>query len=128
LIRNKAILDLASHDGRWSFAAHHAGARSVLGGEMRDRLVRTARETLALYGVGDDKVSFIRGDVDQVLIGLKPGLYDTAFCFGYFYHAINHMHLIAELALLNVSCIIIDTKIFDSPTNISDPRRTGDSA
>lgn len=35
LFRGKRVLDIASHDGRWSFAALHAGAKHVTGIEIR---------------------------------------------------------------------------------------------
>src|ERR1017187_9318082 len=50
MIRGKCVLDLASHDGRWSFAALKAGATKVVGIEARDHLVQAARSNLHEYG------------------------------------------------------------------------------
>src|SRR5262249_22037325 len=44
------VLDIASHDGRWSFAALKAGAASVVGIEGRPELVANANETFEQYG------------------------------------------------------------------------------
>src|SRR6266446_801015 len=49
-IRGKTILDLAAHDGRWSFAALKAGARHVTGIEGRAHLVESAIATAQEYG------------------------------------------------------------------------------
>src|SRR4051794_3513629 len=45
------VLDLASHDGRWSFAALEAGAKEVIGVEARQDLVTHAHANLTYYGV-----------------------------------------------------------------------------
>ena len=49
------VLDLASHDGRWSMAALEAGASSVLGIEARPELVANAETTLRRYGVDESR-------------------------------------------------------------------------
>ena len=41
------VLDLASHDGRYSFAALKTGAEHVTGVEVRESLVGKAEETFA---------------------------------------------------------------------------------
>ncbi len=47
IISGCRVLDLASHDGRWSFAAAQSGASYVLGIEARPHLVAAAREHLS---------------------------------------------------------------------------------
>ena len=44
------VVDLASHDGRYSFAALKTGAAHVTGVEVRQSLVDKAQETFAFYG------------------------------------------------------------------------------
>ena len=51
IISGKRVLDIASHDGRWSFAALQAGAAHVTGIEPRRELIANAHETFAHYGV-----------------------------------------------------------------------------
>jgi protein-L-isoaspartate O-methyltransferase len=46
-----SVLDIASHDGRWSFAALQAGAASVVGVEGRRELVDHATQNFEHYGV-----------------------------------------------------------------------------
>src|SRR5215470_16454669 len=62
-----SVLDLASHDGRWSLAALAAGARSVTGIEARPELVNGAAKNLSQYGYGADRARFVTGDGHQVL-------------------------------------------------------------
>ena len=45
-IRNKNILDIASHDGTYSYACLQLGAKHVLGVEPRPHLVHDAIENL----------------------------------------------------------------------------------
>ena len=47
IIRGATVLDLASHDGRWSFAALKNGASFVYGIEWKPRLVRKSNENFA---------------------------------------------------------------------------------
>jgi len=42
IFEGRRVLDIASHDGRWSFAALQAGAASVVGIEGRPELVASA--------------------------------------------------------------------------------------
>ncbi len=100
IIRGKSVLDIASHDGRWSFAAHKAGARYVLGIEAREYLVQNARQNLREYQVPEQQVQFVRGDVFEELDRLDPGTFDTIFCLGFFYHTMHHMLLLNKIARL----------------------------
>jgi hypothetical protein len=111
-IRGKRILDLASHDGRWSFAAMKAGATSVVGIEARDHLVHAAGDNLRHYDVSENSFRFIRGDVFEILDQIEPGSVDTVFCFGFFYHVANHMLLLSKIAKLKPKYLILDTALY----------------
>ena len=52
VFKDARVLDIASHDGRWSLAALRSGAAEVVGIEARDDLVKAARENLAAYAPG----------------------------------------------------------------------------
>jgi len=101
------VLDLASHDGRWSFAAGKAGASYVLGIEARPHLVEAARNNVLAYGA--DNVEFIQGDVMNDLH--LAGHFDTVFCFGFLYHTIDHMPLLRAIRNVDPKHVIIDTVI-----------------
>jgi predicted nicotinamide N-methyase len=51
LLTGKRVVEIASHDGRWAFAAIKAGARYVRGVEPRQRLVDNAFDTFSSYGI-----------------------------------------------------------------------------
>src|ERR1035437_5491674 len=72
IIEGGRILDIASHDGRWSFAALNAGAEHVVGIEARDGLVSRAREAMDTYGISPSRYDFIVGDVHEVIATLEP--------------------------------------------------------
>jgi hypothetical protein len=111
LIRDQSVLDLASHDGRWSFAAVKAGARHVTGIEGRAYLVASANSTFLDYGVSQERFRFIVGDVFDGLDLLEPDSIQTVFCFGFFYHTPHHMLLLSKIARLNPRHLVLDTEI-----------------
>lgn len=113
IISGCRVLDLASHDGRWSFAAAESGASYVLGIEARPHLVAAAREHLSHRPVGG-RVEFRIGDVMSQLPELNEA-FDTVFCFGLLYHMIDQMTLFRAIRLLNPKHLIIDTAISRQP-------------
>lgn len=122
LIQNMTILDIASHDGRWSFAAIKNGAKKAIGIEGRKYLIDNAIKIMDHYGISNDRFSFIAGDVYDQIITLKADTVDTVFCFGFFYHTINHMQLLAEIKRLRPKWIILDTNISNSNTPVIELR------
>jgi 23S rRNA G2069 N7-methylase RlmK/C1962 C5-methylase RlmI len=73
------VLDIASHDGRWSFAAIQGGAAHVIGIEARDDRVTGVRETFRQYGVAEERFRFLAGDVFDVMAGEQPRV-DVVLC------------------------------------------------
>jgi len=123
LINDKSVLDIASHDGRWSFAAHKAGARHVLGIEAREHLVKLAQENLREYGVPWGAIHFLLGDVFVQLDRIEPGTIETVLCFGFFYHTLHHMLLLNKIAQLKPKYLILDTGVSLDPRCIVEVRR-----
>jgi methyltransferase family protein len=109
LIRGSRVLDLASHDGRFSFAALHAGAARVVGIEHDPRLVQKAEENLAFYDVPRRDYEFVAGDMFDHIRTVESC--DVVFCFGILYHINEHMRLLSELAELDARTIIFDTNV-----------------
>jgi hypothetical protein len=103
-----SVLDLASHDGRWSLAALAAGARSVTGIEARPELVAAATENLGEYGYGADRVRFVTGDVHEVLNTRDLGA-DVVLCLGFLYHTLRYNELLHGIRRANARYLIIDT-------------------
>jgi 2-polyprenyl-3-methyl-5-hydroxy-6-metoxy-1,4-benzoquinol methylase len=122
MIARRRVLDLASHDGRWSLAANKAGAAHVLGIEARTRLIEAAQSNMREYGVPENQVDFTQGDVLTELDRLEPGQFDTVFCFGFLYHIIDHMPLLRKIARLKPRHLIIDTAVSVRPANIIEIR------
>jgi len=118
IIRGKSVLDIASHDGRWSLAAHKAGARYVLGIEAREHLVQNARQNLREYQVPEEQVRFVRGDVFEELDRLEPSTFDTIFCLGFLYHTMHHMLLLNKIARLRPRHLVLDTCVDLDPDSI----------
>jgi protein-L-isoaspartate O-methyltransferase len=124
LYSGKRVLDIASHDGRWSFAALSAGASHVLGIEPREELVENARATLAYYNVEESRYSFERGDVFNFIQGRQ---FDVVLCLGFYYHTIRHAELLDLIERTGAKFVVIDTEVTPSiqqgpVTATGDPR------
>jgi hypothetical protein len=103
-----SVLDLASHDGRWSLAALAAGARSVTGIEARPELVKGAAKNLSQYGYGADRARFVTGDVHQVLNAQEFDA-DVVLCLGFLYHTLRYNELLHGIRRTGARYLIIDT-------------------
>lgn len=117
VLKGASVLDVASHDGRWSFAALSVGAERVVGIEPRGHLVENSLKSMQTLGVPREKYEFIQGDVFTVLD--QPSLpdslsVDVVLCLGFFYHTSRHMELLGLLHSLKPSAIIMDTYINSS--------------
>jgi SAM-dependent methyltransferase len=104
------VLDLASHDGRYSFAALKAGAAHVTGVEVRQSLIDKAQEVFAFYGQDPETYRFVCGDVFEVLAREKFDV-DVVLCLGYLYHTYRHTELMYRLHEVAPQHLILDTMV-----------------
>jgi hypothetical protein len=108
IFEGASVIDLASHDGRWSLAALATGARSVIGIEARPELVKVATENLGKYGYRADRVRFVTGDVHQVL-NTQELEADVVLCLGFLYHTLRYNELLGGIRRTDARYLIIDT-------------------
>jgi hypothetical protein len=108
-IKGKRVLDLASHDGMFSYACLKLGASQVTGVEGRENLVKSAIDNLAALGYAKERFTFIQDDVFDYLEGVKPQEFDTILCFGIFYHTIRQAELLREIQRIRPGHFILDT-------------------
>ena len=114
LLEGRRVVDVASHDGRWSFAAlRDANATHAVAIEARPYLVQSAAETFAQYGVAPDTFRLICGDAHAELWKLARSgeKFDTALLLGFLYHTARHYDLICAFAELGCTAVIIDTAV-----------------
>lgn len=78
----KRVLDLASHDGRFSYAVLIAGATHVVGLEGRQKHVDHIFSNLATPGYDSSRCQFICPDLVEYLRTVEPGSFDTVLRFG----------------------------------------------
>lgn len=105
------VLDIASHDGRWSFAALEAGAAHVTGIEGRESLVANANRTFSDKGIDSSRFTFIRGDAHDTLTD-GVGSFDVVMCLGFLYHTLRYPELFAGIRATGARYIIIDTAVY----------------
>jgi hypothetical protein len=108
IVHGASVLDLASHDGRWSLAALATGARTVIGIEARPELVKAATQNLGEYGYRAERVRFVTGDVPEVLT-TQDFEADVVLCLGFLYHTLRYNELLAGIRRTNARYLIIDT-------------------
>jgi len=128
LILDSSVLDMACHDGTWSFAAIKNNAKYCLGIEGRPHLIDNAHRIFEKYEIPNEKYSFKIGDIHEEIKKLPANKFDLVFCFGFFYHTCHHLFLLSEIKRLNPKYLILDTTIspdsnpiisynFDDPNN-----------
>lgn len=111
VIRDCRVLDLASHDGRWTLAALDAGAFHVTGIEGRESLVARAAATLEAYGFAPHQHHLLHGDCLAQLARLDVGSFDTVFCFGFLYHTLRQFDLLRAITELQPHTLLIDSRV-----------------
>lgn len=117
-IKDKRILDIGSHDGRWAFAAIKSGAKHVTCVEPRQFYVNWTHENMKHYDV--DNYDVVHGDVHEEIGNFDTDQFDLIFCLGFFYHTMEHCYLLREFKRLNPFGMIFDTNIARGEKNIID--------
>lgn len=107
-IRGKTVLDLASNNGRWCYAACAAGARKVQGVEGRAEKVDEGLELIARNGFSGSCAIEV-ADIYDWLFANQRERFDTIFCLGIYYHVLDHNLLLKLMVRLQPECIIIDS-------------------
>lgn len=108
------VLDIAAHDGRWSYALAAAGASIVNGVEARGELIAGFKT----YPNSDFKgrIKLKQNDLYQELDRLIEDRvnFDVVALYGIFYHVMDHYGLLAKVTQLNPKVIIIDSEFITS--------------
>ncbi|SDW86784.1 class I SAM-dependent methyltransferase [Roseicitreum antarcticum] len=107
-LQGARVLDIAAHDGRWSYALAGAGATSVHGVEAR-------AETVAQFDDFPDtpfkaNVSLTTEDLFDHLDRLvaSGATYDVVALYGIMYHVMDHFRILRQVRALQPRLVIID--------------------
>ncbi len=113
-LHNARVLDLACHDGRWSYALAAAGACEVIGVDARQELID--RFDGFPEGASKSKVDLRCGDIFDALEAMAAdgAQFDVIAVYGIFYHIMDHMRLLKLCRLLNPTIIIIDSEFIEA--------------
>jgi 2-polyprenyl-3-methyl-5-hydroxy-6-metoxy-1,4-benzoquinol methylase len=104
------VLDIASHDGRWSFAAVKGGSSHVTGVEARPHLVAAANKNLAALGISPASYRFVQADIfDYLRQGAES--FDVVLCLGFFYHTYRHPELLTLIKRRRPKHLIVDSQV-----------------
>lgn len=112
LISGARVLDIASHDARWTFAAISAGAERVVGVEAREHLIKHGYDNMMFYNVPPEKYELIQRGIHEAILEFSPHEFDVVFCLGFLYHTPKPFWLLEQIARLNPHTIVLDVKIF----------------
>lgn len=114
-IRDARVLDLAAHDGRWSYALAGAGARQVVGVEARQELI----DIFPSFPDADlrAKIELRCNDLyDELDAEAKRGeTYDVVAVFGILYHLMDHFRLFQSIRKLKPGLVIVDSEFMRRP-------------
>lgn len=116
VFKGARVLDVASHNARWTAAAVLAGgAAHVTGVEPRADLVDIANQVAAEIGIAD-RVDFHAAKIMDYLESekLADNTFDLVMCNGYFYHTYDHFQLLNEFCRVGRT-LILDTEISPRP-------------
>lgn len=110
ILKGRTVVDIASHDGRWAYAALDAGARRVIGIEGRQELIDHATRTFQAKGVPEKRYRFIQDDVHEALLrpDVKGGV---VMCLGFLYHTARYVELMAGIRTTGAKYVILDTRV-----------------
>lgn len=122
-LAGKRVLDIASHDRRWTFAALKAGAAHVTGIEPRQELIDNARGTFREYGIQDGTHELWTSGVMEAIDGVHV---DTVLCLGYYYHTRHHVDLLDRIERTGAKFVVIDTEITPTAEEMSLSKDNGD--
>lgn len=104
------VLDIASHDARWTFAALAGGAEHVTAIEGRPRLVEVSQTTLAAKGIGAERYDLVQSDIFEALAREEYKV-DVVMCLGFFYHTLRYNELLHGIRATGAHHVIVDSKI-----------------
>ena len=109
LIRERRVLDLASHMGTLSYAALQLGAAHVHGIDTEADMIEKGKNLFEKMGVAEKTFHFETADVFEFLEKCRPGQFDTVFCFGLLYYVMEPFRLLQLMARVARRGILLDT-------------------
>ncbi|MBI1219638.1 MAG: DUF1698 domain-containing protein [Rhodobacteraceae bacterium] len=114
-IRGARVLDLAAHDGRWSYALAGAGAAHVVGVEARPELIARFPEfpDPALRARVELRCNDIYAEMEaDIARGVS---YDVVAVYGILYHVMDHFRLFQLVRRLRPKLVIVDSEFNTRP-------------
>ena len=111
------VLDIASHDGRWSFAALKTGAAHVVGIEGRPELVANAEATFEQYGIDREQYRFVAADIFEAVADADMR-FDVVLCLGFLYHTLRYNELMSHIHRMEPHHLIVDTLVLKNQSPV----------
>lgn len=109
------VLDIGSHDGRWTLAAiRGGGAKHVTGIEVREHLLQESHHAMVEYHVPPEQYEFVAKDAHDVIRTYYPGQFDVILCLGFLYHSHSPLSLLQHFVRLRPKLIVLDINTVQS--------------
>lgn len=110
IIVGKDIVDFACNTGVYSFACWEAGAKSVLGFDIRDSNILMANAIKNYLDIHDDQLKFVKADIhDHKMVSQMCKNKDTVLIPGVLYHVHDHYEILNAVAENRPKNIVIET-------------------
>jgi hypothetical protein len=105
------VLDIACHDGRFSWVALELGAAHVTGIEPRPHIIGSVPAAFAKVGYGPDRCRFECADAFEFLAACEPGQFDVILCFAVMGLMLRPVEMFHRIARLNAPWLILDVNV-----------------
>ena len=108
-IAGKSVLDVGSHMGTFSYAAHKLGARFVHGIDVEEKMVRKGKALFEKENIPPSACRLEEADVLRFLESVPANSFDTLLCLGMLYYVSEPYRLIQLMQRAARETILLDT-------------------
>lgn len=109
---NAKVLDLGSHNGRWTYASIKLGAKFVFGVEKDKSYIDKARESLSKLNINN--YDFECCDVIDYKFEKR---YDIVLCLGLVYYIFDYLFFLKKIRTICPKLLIIDASMIITVKN-----------
>jgi 2-polyprenyl-3-methyl-5-hydroxy-6-metoxy-1,4-benzoquinol methylase len=110
-LKNKRILELGSHNGRFTYVCLKLGCKSIVGVEYSKKYTEAANANLKSFPQFSGKYQNVTSDLTAFLKTVQEGEYDIILGMGIFYHILDQFEILKEIKRIKPKLLIVDTSV-----------------